>query len=97
MMIMAYVFVKMFGVQPRGSIWIGLIEINQLEWIQRPLRIDYKDWEINMPKKKTKRDDNLTDTDIKIFIGVYATLSLVFLGLLFVGTIIAWTILNLIS
>ena len=43
-------------------------------------------------KKKTKRDDNLTDTDIKIFIGVYATLSLVFLGLLFVGTIIAWTI-----
>ena len=42
-----------------------------------------------MPKKKTKRDDNLTDTDIKIFIGVYATLSLVFLGFLFVGTIIA--------
>ena len=40
-------------------------------------------------KKKTKRDDNLTDTDIKIFIGVYATLSFVLLGLLFVGTIIA--------
>ena len=39
--------------------------------------------------EKCKRDDNLTDTDIKIFIGVYATLSLVFLGLLFVGTIIA--------
>ena len=40
-------------------------------------------------KKKTKRDDNLTDTDMKIFVGVYATLSLVFLVLLFIGTIIA--------